>query len=91
MHVIASGNTVYTRPVAKVMISIPDSLLERLDARAREVQETRSGLIQRLAEREVEAAEGHMREEVERLLAQIGPVDLGGDAARLIREDRESH
>jgi hypothetical protein len=91
MTVIASGNTVYTHPVAKVMISIPDRLLERLDARARANRETRSGLLQRLAEREIEAAEGETREEVERLLAAIGPIDLDVSAAQLIREDRESH
>jgi len=78
--------------VAKVMISIPDNLLERLDAQARANRETRSGFLQRLAERELEATDSHMRDEVERLLSEIGPVDLGGvSAAQLIREDRESH
>lgn len=85
------SNTVYTYPVAKVMISIPDDLLKRLDARAKAAHETRSGLLQRLAERELETADRHDREEVERLLDRIGPLGLGGDAARLIREDRESH
>ncbi len=89
---ISSGNTVYTHPVAKVMISIPDSLLERLDAQARADRETRSGFLRRLAERELESADSHMRDEVDRLLSEIGPVDLGGvGAAQLIREDRESH
>jgi len=89
---VPSGNTVYTHPVAKVMISIPDNLLERLDAQARANRETRSGFLQRLAERELEATDSHMRDEVERLLSEIGPVDLGGvSAAQLIREDRESH
>jgi len=74
------------------MISIPDNLLERLDAQARANRETRSGFLQRLAERELEATDSHMRDEVERLLSEIGPVDLGGvSAAQLIREDRESH
>ena len=74
------------------MISIPDNLLERLDAQARANRETRSGFLQRLAERELETADSHMRDEVERLLNEIGPVDLGGvSAAQLIREDRESH
>lgn len=87
-----SGNTVYTHPVAKVMISIPDNLLDRLDAQARANRETRSGFLRRLAERELDIADRHRRDEVERLLAEIGPVDLGGvSAARLIREDRESH
>jgi metal-responsive CopG/Arc/MetJ family transcriptional regulator len=74
------------------MISIPDSLLERLDAQARVSRETRSGFLRRLAERELEFADRHMRDEVDRLLNEIGPVDLGGvSAAQLIREDRESH
>ena len=74
------------------MISIPDSLLERLDAQARASRETRSGFLRRLAERELESADSHMRDEVDRLLSEIGPVDLGGvSAAQLIREDRESH
>lgn len=92
MPTLASGNTVYTHPVAKVMISIPDDLLEQLDARAQANRETRSGLLRRLAERELDLAEGRLREEVDRLLSQIGPLDLGGiSAAQLIREDRESH
>jgi metal-responsive CopG/Arc/MetJ family transcriptional regulator len=87
-----SGNTVYTPPVAKVMISIPDDLLERLDAQVRANHDTRSGFLRRLAERELDVADRHMREEVERLLEEIGTVDLGGvSAAQLIREDRESH
>lgn len=86
-----SGNTIYTHPVAKVMISIPDNLLDRLDALARANRETRSGFLRRVVERELEATDRHGREEVERLLDRIGPLDLGVDAAQLIREDRESH
>jgi metal-responsive CopG/Arc/MetJ family transcriptional regulator len=81
--------------VAKVMISIPDDLLDRLDARAREAGETRSGLLRRLAEREVQAAEERQREEIRRLLDQIRSLPEGDnahiDAAQLVREDRESH
>jgi hypothetical protein len=74
------------------MISIPDSLLDRLDAQARVSRETRSGFLRRLAERELESADSRMRDEVDRLLNEIGSVDLGGvSAAQLIREDRESH
>lgn len=92
MTTLASGNTVYTHPVAKVMISIPDKLLERLDLRAKEAGETRSGFLQRVAERELERIEGHDREEIGRLLGEIQPLDFGGvSAAQLIREDRESH
>jgi hypothetical protein len=87
-----SGNTVYTHPVAKVMISIPDELLDRLDAQARANRETRSGFLRRLAERELETARAAEQEEVELLLEHaLVPEGLGGDAVRLIREDRESH
>ena len=89
MPVLTSSNTIYTHPVAKVMISIPDKLLERLDSRARANQETRSGLLQRLVERELTEGSARRRQEFEELLGP--PVDLGGDAAGLIREDRESH
>lgn len=86
---ITSGNTVYTHPVAKVMISMPDDLLDRLDAQARANRETRSGFLRRLAERELDAERAHQRKELEDLLGP--PVPLGGEAAKLIREDRESH
>jgi len=89
MPIPAAGNTVYTQPMAKVMISIPDDLLERLDARARFNRETRSGLLRRLAERELSTEDARLRKEFEELLGP--PVSLGGDAAKLIREDRESH
>jgi len=86
---IQSGNTVYTPDVAKVMISIPDDLLGRLDAQARANRETRSGFLRRLAERELDAEQANQRRRLEELLGP--PMDLGGDAAKLIREDRESH
>lgn len=95
MPVLTAGNTVYTRPVAKVMISIPDALLERLDARAKATGETRSGFLQRLVERDLEAGDARTRQEIEELLDEIrvlGPGDNAGiGAAQLIREDRESH
>jgi metal-responsive CopG/Arc/MetJ family transcriptional regulator len=78
--------------VAKVMISMPDDLLDRLDAQARANRETRSGFLRRLAEHELEGTLAAERDEVEALLAKaLVPEGLGGDAARLIREDRESH
>ncbi len=95
MPALAIGNTVYTHPVAKVMISISDDLLERLDAQARANQETRSGFLQRLAERELEVAEDRRRVETRRLLdelrAEFRDDEPRIDAAQLIREDRESH
>lgn len=89
-NLVLSGNTVYTSPVAKVMISIPDDLLTRLDAQARANRETRSGFLRRLAERELVGDEGRRRAEIERLL-DLSTAPMGGEAAKLIREDRESH
>ncbi len=96
MPVLTAGNTVYTHPVAKVMISIPDKLLERLDLRAKEAGESRSGFLQHLVEREVEVAEDRRREEINRLWDEVRIELPPGDpeqwdVVRLIREDRESH
>lgn len=89
MTTITSGNTVYTDPMAKVMISIPDDLLARLDAMAEANRESRSGFLRRLAERELAADESRRRAEMERLL-DLATAPMGGDAVKLIREDRES-
>ena len=89
MTTTAFSNTVYTHPVAKVMISIPDDLLERLDAHAQANRETRSGFLRRLVERELDAAQADRRKELEDLLGP--PKHLGGNWAKRIREDRESH
>ncbi len=90
MTPITAVNTVYTPPVAKVMISIPDDLLDRLDAQARANRETRSGFLRRIAERELAASRSREREELEELLGKA-TAPMGGEAAKLIREDRESH
>ncbi len=91
---LPSGNTVYTRPVAKVMISIPDTLLERLDALAKESGETRSGLLQRLAERDLREQEKSRGAQARRLMEEIEATFTADeprfDVVRLIREDRES-
>jgi metal-responsive CopG/Arc/MetJ family transcriptional regulator len=72
------------------MISMPDDLLERLDAYARANRETRSGFLRRLAERELGVEQAMRREELEELLDKA-TAPMGGEAAKLIREDRESH
>jgi metal-responsive CopG/Arc/MetJ family transcriptional regulator len=76
--------------VAKVMISIPDDLLERVDAQAGAAGETRSGFLQRLAEEEIAAGDAERQRRIEELLEKA-TTSLGGNAADLIREDRESH
>jgi metal-responsive CopG/Arc/MetJ family transcriptional regulator len=94
MPTLAAGNTVYTQPVAKVMISIPDDLLARLDAQAQANQETRSGFLRRLAERALADDERRRREEVKRLIGKIedsfSADEPHFDAAQLVREDRNS-
>jgi hypothetical protein len=94
MPVLTSGNTVYTHPVAKVMISIPDALLQRLDARAKTGGETRSGFLQRLAEQELADQEQRRRDEAQRLMVEIEGTFTDDeprfDVVRLIREDRDS-
>ena len=79
----------YSTEMAKVMVSLPDRLLERIDARARARHDTRSGFLRDLAERELASAEERERREVEKLLGE--PVPLGGEATSLIRRDRRSH
>jgi metal-responsive CopG/Arc/MetJ family transcriptional regulator len=75
--------------MAKVMISIPDDLLERIDARVEAEHATRSGFLRRLAEHELAERGRQQQRRIEELLGE--PIRLGGDAAKLIREDRESH
>jgi HicB_like antitoxin of bacterial toxin-antitoxin system len=70
------------------MISIPDRLLEQIDDYARSRRETRSGFLQRIAEREISSGGAQRRKGIEDLLGP--PVSMGGEAARLIREDRDS-
>jgi metal-responsive CopG/Arc/MetJ family transcriptional regulator len=77
--------------VAKVMISIPDQLLKRIDDYARSKRETRSGFLQRVAERELVSGDVQRRKELEGLLHKVKLEGLSGDATQLIREDRESH
>lgn len=89
MPVMALGNTVYPRFVAKVMVSIPDALLGQIDELAKERGTTRSGLLQALAERELLWLEDEERAEMRRLL-ELATKPMGGNAAQLIREDRDS-
>src|SRR5438094_8547709 len=55
--------------MAKVMVSIPDELLARLDGYARARGTTRSGLLRELAERELAIDNEGRRQGITRLLA----------------------
>ncbi len=89
MPVLAPSNTVYPQSMAKVMISMPDALLKQIDELAKERGTTRSGLLQALAERELLWLEDEERAEMRRLL-ELATKPMGGNAAQLIREDRDS-
>jgi predicted secreted protein len=89
MPTLVAGNTIYTHPVAKVMISIPEGLLKRIDTHAEALGETRSGFLRRLAEQELGQADEDWREEVTRLL-DLATMPMGGEGAKIIREGRDS-
>lgn len=74
--------------MAKVMISLPDEFLTRFDALARQRGTTRSGLFRELGEREMAGDLAARRERIRALLEN--PGRHGGDAARLVREMRDS-
>ena len=94
MAITTAGHTGYTLPMAKVLVSVPDDLLERIDARAKCLGESRSGYLRQLAERDLPSEE-QRRAEVKRLMGLILADSKGRDpmpdAAQMIREDRESH
>jgi metal-responsive CopG/Arc/MetJ family transcriptional regulator len=84
--------------VAKVLISLPDELLGRIDAQTARAGESRSGFFQRLAERELDREHMRWRQEIEELMTEVLATEADKPrtlphvpAAQLIREDRESH
>lgn len=85
---LAAALPVYTRAMAKVMISLPDELLGRLDDHARRIGKTRSGLLRELAERELRADIGNRSRRIRGLVSTAAPH--GGDAARHVREQRRA-
>lgn len=95
MAVETAGHPGYTSRVAKVLVSIPDELLRAIDFRADELGETRSGYFRRLAEADIEESNRRGREEAKRLFdeirAEFRDDEPPIDAAKMIREDRESH
>ncbi len=73
--------------MAKVMVSIPDELLGRLDEHARQQGTSRSGLLQELTERELRT--NARKRAIRRVLAGASPH--GGESARQVRELRQAH
>lgn len=74
--------------MAKVMISLSDDLLRRLDESARRRKTTRSGLLQDLAEREIRSSAAARSRKIHALLATA--ESHGGKSARDVREQRRT-
>ena len=72
--------------MAKVMISLPDDLLERLDERAKQRGTTRSGFLRDLSERELAADSAARLRTINTLLAAA--ESHGGGNARYVRQQR---
>lgn len=72
--------------MAKVMISLPDSLLERIDAHARAHRTSRSAFLRDAAERELAIADAERAERIRTLLAN--PGHYGGDTVEFIKQMR---
>jgi metal-responsive CopG/Arc/MetJ family transcriptional regulator len=74
--------------MAKVMISLPDSLLERIDAHARARRTSRSAFLRGAAERALATDDTARGARIRTLLEN--PGHHGGDSARLVREMRDA-
>jgi metal-responsive CopG/Arc/MetJ family transcriptional regulator len=72
--------------MAKVLISIPDELLDRLDRHVRQRGITRSGLLRELAERELTRDDVQRRNRIDELLSRAR--QHGGTSAADIRRFR---
>lgn len=85
----ASGNTGYTRAMAKVMVSLPDDLLRAIDAEAERRSTTRSGLLRSFAEDAfAEKSRERARRVKELRKRDGGPVPHGGNVAELVKANR---
>ncbi len=74
--------------MAKVMISIPDELLGRLDAEVQRRRTTRSALLQSAAQRELGLPSRPRGDLLAELDALSGPWSNPADVVDLVRADR---
>jgi metal-responsive CopG/Arc/MetJ family transcriptional regulator len=74
--------------MAKVMISLPDSLLARIDAHVQAHRTSRSRFLREVAERALATADAALADDVRKILATAAPH--GGDNVRVIREMRRA-
>jgi hypothetical protein len=86
----------YPVTIAKVLVTIDDWLLERIDKEARHRGVSRSAYLSELARREVEAHPGPgRRTSARRAVAQLdrlfGDHPQGDDATIVVRSERDSY
>lgn len=74
--------------MAKVMISLPDSLLARIDAHVQAHRTNRSAFLRTAAEQLLDADDAARRERIRELLDN--PESHEGDSVAFIREMRNS-
>lgn len=82
--------------MAKILVSVDDRLLARIDKAARSLGLTRSAYLSRLAAREVEASHGPGRmASARRALRKIDELFVTNkrepDATRVVRQERDAH
>jgi metal-responsive CopG/Arc/MetJ family transcriptional regulator len=70
------------------MVSFPDDLLARVDAHAQSIGATRSGMLQALAERELDAREATRSDVIDAAIRSAAP--RGGDSVEQLRELRRA-
>lgn len=74
--------------MAKVMVSLPDDLLEALDAAAARDGNTRSGYLRRLAERDLVRRSARRAELIAEIHDEGGPASHGGHGTDLVKRSR---
>jgi len=83
---IARQHRVYSVPMAKVMISLPDELLASVDAEAARRGTTRSGLIRLFTDEALRQRSEERAATIDQLFAQVKP--RGGDAVAQLKRLR---
>jgi metal-responsive CopG/Arc/MetJ family transcriptional regulator len=74
--------------MAKVMVSLPDQLLRRVDAEAKRSGTSRSAILRGYADAALSRARQQRSTELQKLLQDAGPH--GGDSAARVKATRPS-
>ncbi|MGI8773595.1 MAG: ribbon-helix-helix protein, CopG family [Actinomycetota bacterium] len=81
--------------MAKILVSLDDKLLARIDKAARALGLNRSAYLSRVAAREVDASRGPGRAAARRALRRIDKLfavnQHQGDVTKAVRQERDSH